>query len=132
MVRRATLRRKFGFLEDKVLGILLFGSRVQEKETPRSDTDICLVLGTRDPSVMRNIYASVWRNVNVSSLNLDVKIFEELPLHIQMDIIQHHGILLTKHKADLYEYFYMYRKRWNDQKHRQKLSKEERQHLLRQ
>lgn len=131
MVRRKTLSRKFAFLEGKVLGILLFGSRVQEKETPRSDIDICIVLGTRDPSVMRQIYASVWRKINVRRLDLDVKIFEELPLHIQINIIKHHEILRAQNKSALYEYFYGYRKRWNDQKHRQELTKDEREHLLR-
>ncbi len=80
---------------------------------------------------MQEIYEAVWRTIDVRGLNLDVKVFEELPLHIQVSIIHHHELLLSKNTSDLYEYFYMYRKRWKDQKHRQKLSKEEKQRLLR-
>jgi len=46
--------------------------------------------------------------------------FAELPLYVQIQVIEN-GILVYSHnKFDLYEYFYFYRKLWEDQKCRQK------------
>jgi len=67
----------------------------------------------------------VFREVNTASKDYDVHVFEELPLHIQMDIIHEHQIVHTSDKYGMYEYFYNYRQLWKDQKHRNEMSKEE-------
>jgi len=53
----------------------------------------------------------------VVSKDHDVHIFEELPLHIQMRIIEDHEVVSTKDMYGMHEYFYNYRKLWEDQKH---------------
>lgn len=112
------------------LGVLLYGSHVTGNITRRSDVDICIVLGKRDEETIKEVLHQVWRHTPINTFHLDVKIFEELPLHLQANIIHHHELLLSKAKYDLYEYLYQYRKRWNDQKHRQHLSKKERKQFL--
>jgi hypothetical protein len=47
-----------------------------------------------------------------------------LPLYIKIEIIQNH-LLIFGNPYELGEYFYLFRKLWKDQEHRQKLTKEE-------
>ena len=41
------------------------------------------------------------------------KIFEDLPLHIKMDIINNHQVIIGD-EVELSYYFYRYRKEWQD------------------
>ena len=108
-------------LEKDVLGVLIYGSYAKKETTPRSDIDICIVIGSlSSPGEMRKLLSIVWRNVNINKKNYDVKIFEELPLHIKIEVIEDGKVIIGK-KPEIYEYFYKFRKMWNDQKHRQKL-----------
>jgi len=115
------LEKDFSFLKDKVLAVLLFGSLAQENYCGRSDIDICIVAPDGDP---QKILKEVFRNVDVHGKNYDVKIFEELPLYLKIQVINSHEVIFGD-KQDLYEYFYKFRKIWKDQEHRQKVSKEE-------
>jgi uncharacterized protein len=64
------------------------------------------------------------RKVNTVTSNYDVHIFEELPLYIQMNIIKQHKIIYTRDRYGMYEYFFHYRKLWDNQKYRNTMSKE--------
>ncbi|MEW5896380.1 MAG: nucleotidyltransferase domain-containing protein [Nanoarchaeota archaeon] len=114
------LKEKFKFLQSDVLAILVFGSYVKKDLTPRSDIDICLVAPDRSPA---ELLKKVFQNTDTKGF--DIYCFQELPLHIQKEIIENHLLLYTKDKPALYEYFYFFRKLWNAQKHRQGLTKEE-------
>ena len=63
--------------------------------------------------------------INVKSKNYDIHMFSELPIHIKIQIIENGILINSPNQYDLYEYFYFYRKLWNDQKQRQELTKEE-------
>ncbi len=103
----------------------------------KSDIDIAVVVpgasyfyydceGVSDEDVdSSDVLMKVFREVNVVSKDYDVHIFEELPLHIQMDIIENHEVIFTKDKYGMSEYFYRYRKLWGDQKHRNTMTEEE-------
>ncbi|MBS3056291.1 MAG: nucleotidyltransferase domain-containing protein [Candidatus Aenigmarchaeota archaeon] len=118
---REIIKKDFQFLEKDVLGVLIYGSYAKKETTPRSDIDICIVIGSlSSPGEMRKLLSIVWRNVNINKKNYDVKIFEELPLHIKIEVIEDGKVIIGK-KPEIYEYFYKFRKMWNDQKHRQKL-----------
>ena len=95
-------------LKKNILALLLFGSHVKGEETERSDVDICIVAPNCDRD---ELWHEILRRVNTAKY--DVKIFEELPLYLKVEIM------------DLYEYFYFVRKLWKDQEYRQKLSREE-------
>jgi hypothetical protein len=114
------LKEKFRFLKDEVLAVLVFGSLAKGEETPISDIDVCIVAPDRDP---KEVLAKVFHGTDTGGL--DVYCFQELPLHIKMDIILHHRTVFVRDKPSLYEYFYTFRKLWADQKHRQRLTKEE-------
>ncbi|HID26410.1 MAG TPA: DNA polymerase subunit beta [Methanosarcinales archaeon] len=90
-------RVDFAFLEDdeSILAVLLFGSGANNQLTD--------VIGKR----------------------YDVWLFEELALYMKIQVIENHKVVFCKDLPELYEYFYFYRKIWNDQKHRNELDKEE-------
>jgi uncharacterized protein len=69
------------------------------------------------------VLRSVFRNIDTVTKKYDVHLFEELPLYMKIDIIKNHVIVLTKDKYGMYEYFHHYRKLWNDQRHRNTMSK---------
>ncbi|MHA1191771.1 MAG: nucleotidyltransferase domain-containing protein [Promethearchaeota archaeon] len=105
-----------------ILGIILYGSYIEERNTNRSDIDICVIAPNED---MGELFSYLLQNINVNAKKYDVRLFNELPLYIKIQVIQKGVLIYSSNKLDLYEYFYIYRKLWNDQKHRQEISKEE-------
>jgi hypothetical protein len=114
----------FSYVIEKkdILGILLFGSYSKSKNTNRSDIDICIVAPKED---LHKLLSFVLQNINVEVNKYDIRIFNELPLYIKIHIIEDGLLIYSSNKLDLYEFFYIYRKLWDDQKHRQEISKEE-------
>ena len=114
----------FSYVIEKkdILGILLFGSYSKSKNTNRSDIDICIVAPKED---LHKLLSFVLQNINVEANKYDIRIFNELPLYIKIHIIEDGLLIYSSNKLDLYEFFYIYRKLWDDQKHRQEISKEE-------
>ena len=55
----------------------------------------------------------------------DVRVFESMPLYLKMAVIVHGEVVHARDIYALYEYFYMFRKLWEDQKRRQMLTNEE-------
>lgn len=108
--------------EKKIFGILIFGSIVYDKKTNRSDIDVCIVAPEEDAEALLSF---IWEKVNVEAYNYDVRIFSNLPLYIKIQVIEDGVLVYSPNKFDLYEYFYFYRKIWEDQKHRQDLSRED-------
>ena len=105
-----------------ILGILLYGSYSKRQNVNRSDIDICIVAPNED---LHQLLSFVLQNINVSAKKYDVRIFNELPLYIKIHIIEDGLLIYSSNKLDLYEFFFIYRKLWDDQKHRQKISKED-------
>jgi len=48
-----------------------------------------------------------------------------MPLYLKIEVIEHGRVVYARDIYELYEYFYMFRKLWDDQKERQTLSKDE-------
>lgn len=121
--------------EENILSILIFGSVVKNQNHKKSDIDIVLVAPglshfyydckniTNGPVDASKVLRSVFRNIDTVTKKYDVHLFEELPLYMKIDIIKNHVIVLTKDKYGMYEYFHHYRKLWNDQRHRNTMSK---------
>ena len=106
----------------KIMGILIFGSFANDQDTKISDIDICIVAPDEDNSEILSYIAG---NINVVKKKYDVRTFLELPLYIKIQVIEDGVLIYSPNKLDLYEYFFIYRKIWADQKHRQKMTKEE-------
>ena len=107
------LQQVFSPFKERVLAVVVYGSMAKKTMTPRSDIDICIVAPQGDP---HQLYK------DTLSLPYDIHIFETMPLFLQMQVINHHKIIFTSDKYDLGEYFYRFRKLWQDQQYRQQLS----------
>jgi predicted nucleotidyltransferase len=117
----ARARKDFGFLRDRVLGVMLYGSVGRGEGHERSDIDICIVApDAEDP-------ASLWREAmsQIRNESYDVRIFEALPLYMKMAVIDGGTVVCSRDILDLYEYFYPFRREWKDQEHRQQISRQE-------
>ncbi len=115
------VKKDFEPLLDDVLGILLYGSLAAGEGSERSDIDISIVAPVIDDKIgfSRRILS------NVRDVRYDVRVFELMPLYLKAEVVENGEIIYTKNIFKLYEYFYYFRKIWEDQKHRQKLSKKE-------
>lgn len=130
MVEIESIKKDFSFLfsRDDILAILLYGSAATGDETPRSDIDICIVLPSRKK--MKDILNEIYRKLDVFTKKYDVRFFEELPLYIQVNIIESNKIIYSKDIYELYEYFYFIRKLWGDQMMRQTVTAAEMAEIL--
>jgi len=97
--------KDFEIFKDDALGILLFGSRARLEDVERSDIDICIVRPVSD-----EVLTGIERTFGVK---YDIKVFENLPLYIQIEIIRDHRTLHGD-EIQLSEYFYRFRRLWAD------------------
>ena len=72
----------------------------------------------------------IFRKLDVFSKKYDVRFFEEMPLYIQINIIKSNKIIYSKDVYELYEYFYYFRKLWEDQAIRQEVTAAEMAEIL--
>jgi uncharacterized protein len=82
-----------------VLAVLLFGSRARGEDSPSSDVDVCLVLrgdvrSDRDRAEKRVEY--------LAEADLDVAVFQSLPLHIRSRILKEAVVLYARDQDALY------------------------------
>ncbi|MGB2726943.1 MAG: nucleotidyltransferase domain-containing protein [Halobacteriota archaeon] len=118
---RRKVREDFKFLFNEVWGVLLYGSVAKEENDERSDIDICVVA----PSVDNKIRFSRWILSNIRDERYDVRVFELMPLYLKREVFEYGEVVYARDIYELYEYFYTFRKLWEDQKQRQMLTKEE-------
>ncbi len=94
--------------------VVVFGSYASKKADKRSDIDIAVI--TRENS--KNKCIEIWWELVGKAPDVyDIKIFELLPLPIKASVIQRYEVVFGN-RLDISEYFYNYRKLWNDTKHR--------------
>ena len=106
--------KDFAFLKKELQAVILFGSKADRTAHERSDTDICLV--AKENIRPSEILGNAWRKGLAAKY--DIHVFQELPLYIQIDIIENGKTAWAENAVDLSYFFYFYRKLWNDQKHR--------------
>jgi len=112
---------RFLFENRSVLGVLLYGSVVAGESTERSDIDVCVVASAAGDKVA----FSRWILSNVKDEQYDVRVFELMPLYLKMEVVEHGEVVHARDIYELYEYFYAFRKSWDDQRQRQMLTNEE-------
>ncbi len=111
---KGKIESDFEFLksDDEVLAILVFGSSVKGREHSRSDVDICVVAPEQNPwEILREVYSEVDTEGN----DYDVHTFEELSLKMKHSVMEDHVPVWIRDHGKLKEYFYRYRKLWQDQ-----------------
>ena len=103
------LRKEFEFIKDDVEGILLYGSYACNTADERSDIDICIIKpGTH--GILQRIFQKVGDKY-------DIKIFEDLPLYIKMNIIENYRVIYGDEPSISF-YLYGFRKNWEDMRYR--------------
>ena len=112
--------------EERLRGVLLYGSRARGEESPESDIDLCIVV----PQASGR--AALWREFvsHLRDQRYEVRIFEMLPLHIKIAVIEEGVVLHSRDDLELWEYFSPFRREWEDQKHRHMLDPEEMRSLI--
>ncbi len=94
---------------------VLYGSFIGYGFIPgRSDIDVAIITQLKDKKENLNIWKSLWGKYGKI---YDVKIFELLPLHLKIKIIENYQVLFGD-KLEISEYFYQYRRIWKDMRKR--------------
>ena len=83
-----------------VLAVILFGSEARGDTAPGSDVDVCIVLESGTPS---GLEASNKRLDYVAGSDLDVKIFQQLPLYIRSRVLKEGRVLFVRDEDRLYD-----------------------------
>lgn len=94
--------------------IILFGSAVEGAMRPKSDIDIAVL--SRNQNQKRNIDLQK-ELLGKFPLKFNLRVFELLPIYIQISIIQNYNVIFGD-PLKISEYFYNFRKKWDDCKHR--------------
>jgi len=84
-----------------VLGVFLFGSAARGEEGPRSDVDVSLVL-TEDAAA-DTLAASRKRLDYMAASDLDVRVFQRVPLYIRHRILKEGRLLFSRDEDLVYE-----------------------------
>jgi len=105
----SSLINDFEFIKKDVSAILLYGSHAKGSADMRSDIDICIVK-PRSHKILERIYAKLGDKY-------DVKIFEDLPAYIKLDVSENYKVIFGS-EPDISYYFYWFRKLGQDMKYR--------------
>ncbi len=96
--------------------VVLFGSQTMGQATKRSDIDIAIVTGIKQRDKNKELW---YTSLGKAPSGYDLKVFELLPLPMQMQIISSYKTIFGS-PLDISEYFYHYRKLWKDVERRYK------------
>lgn len=108
----AEIKDDLSFLKD--YEVVVFGSYAAKIADKRSDIDIAVITREND----RNRCMEIWSDILGKAQDVyDIKIFELLPLRIKASVIKKYEVVFGD-RSDVSEYFYGFRKLWNDMKHR--------------
>ena len=100
--------------DSAVLAVILFGSRARGEEQAVSDTDVCLVL---QPGVQDALRLSKKKHQYLSRFNLDVQVFQQLPLHMRHRVIRDGRVLFARDEELLYETAFRSAQQYEDFRH---------------
>jgi hypothetical protein len=103
--------------QDKdVIAVLLFGSTAREEQHPESDIDICLML-IPQKKPYDNLYMSHKRLKYLSQSDMDIQIYQQMPLYIKTRILKEGKILFVRNENLLYDIAIKTVKEFEDFKH---------------
>jgi len=107
------IKEKLKLLEEKY-DIVIYGSYVEGGTRPDSDIDVAVL--SYETNKEKNIKLQK-ELLGKFSLKYDIRIFELLPIYIQISIVQNYWVVFGV-PLEISEYFYYFRKKWDDCKHR--------------
>jgi predicted nucleotidyltransferase len=97
--------------DDAVLAVVLFGSHARGEATHSSDVDLCLVLS---PEKDNNDARSMVRMAYLDQGDIDVHIFQQLPLYIRRRVLKEGKVLACKDLDTLYAIAYRTAREFDD------------------
>ena len=100
--------------DQDVLAVLLFGSHARGEEGETSDLDICLVL---QPDLYSDLELSQKRLQYLKSFELDVQVFQQLPLYIRKRVFKEGVVLFCRDEETLYEMAFQTAQQFEDFRH---------------
>jgi len=106
------IRKKLRVLQK--YDVVIFGSYATDNFTAKSDIDIAVITKQKKPEKNKVIWKKL---LAISPAKYHINIFELLPLNLKAEIIENNQILFGK-DLEISEYFYHFRKLWQDSKHR--------------
>lgn len=90
--------------DKRVLAVILFGSMSTGAQGPLSDVDLCLVLDPRFVGDEKSVFEK--RLDYLGEFDLDVQIFQQLPLYIRRRVLKEGRALFVRDEDLLYELAY--------------------------
>ena len=96
--------------------VVLFGSFAKNESTLKSDIDVAVITKIKDKKKNKRIW---YRLLGKIHHKYDIKVFEILPLPIQIEIINNYRVVFGN-PLSISEYFYHFRKLWKDVEKRYK------------
>ncbi len=94
--------------------VVLFGSHVEGGVRPISDIDVAVLSLDKDRDKNLKLQKEL---LGKFPLKYDIHVFELFPIYIQISIIENY-IVVFGDILEISEYFYEFRKIWDDCKHR--------------
>jgi predicted nucleotidyltransferase len=85
--------------DGEVLAVILFGSQARGDAGPGSDVDVCLVAA---PHLSSREEATRKRLEYLSESDLDLCVFQQLPLHVRRRVLKEGTVLFTRDEDTLY------------------------------
>jgi len=107
------IREKLEFLKEKY-DVVIFGSFVNGEMRPKSDIDIAVITHRKDKEINIKIQKNLFGK---APLKFEIRVFELLPIYIQFSIIENYRVVYGD-LLEISEYFYQFRKKWDDCKNR--------------
>ena len=107
------IKEKLKFFEEKY-DVVIYGSYVEGGVRPNSDIDIAVLSYKTEKDENIKLHEEL---LGKFPLKYDIRIFELLPIYIQISIIKNY-IVIFGNLLEISEYFYFFRKKWDDCKHR--------------
>ena len=92
---------------------MLFGSVARWESRAQSDVDICLVFYPKRWQ-LEELVRKRWEYLR---FDLDIKIFQQLPLYVRRRVLREGVVLLVKDEDQLYELAFRTAKEFEDFKH---------------
>ena len=94
--------------------IILFGSSVEGGMRPTSDIDVAILSRNKNKAENIQLQKDI---LGEYPQKFDLRIFELFPIYIQISIIENYKVIFGD-SLEISEYFYYFRKKWDDCKHR--------------
>jgi len=107
------IRGELHFLEGKH-SVVVYGSYVEGGMRPDSDIDIAVLSHETEKDHNIELQKEL---LGKFPLKYDFRIFELFPIFIQISIIKDYEVIFGN-PLEISEYFYSFRKKWDDCKHR--------------